>query len=88
MSFNFFVNNRCTLPVANEGDLMRALFQIEYIKHTERDTYVKCAKECIQEWHSDDLSQQDGLCLERCVDKSLTVAEHFFDRSLHMNNLM
>ena len=43
MSFNFQVNGRTTLELKNQGDLMGAMFQVEYIKQAEGKATMKCA---------------------------------------------
>ena len=65
---------------------MRAVLQIEYVKHAERQIYDSCADRCIKDWSSDDLSSQDKLCLSRCFDKQMTAYETFFDASIQLQN--
>jgi len=35
MAFNFAVNSRTTLEIKDQGDLLKAVFQIEYLKQAE-----------------------------------------------------
>ena len=81
MAFNFAVNGRTTLQIKDQGDLLSAVFQIEYIKQAEGRTQTKCTMNCLKEMTTDDLSQQDKACLSACQNKLLTFYESFYSQT-------
>lgn len=78
MAFNFAVNSRTTLEIKDQGDLLKAVFQIEYLKQAEGKAQIKCATNCLKEMTTDDISTQEKACLTACQDKVMTFYESFY----------
>ena len=78
MAFNFAVNNRTTLQIKDQGDLLNAVFQIEYLKQAEGKAQSKCAMTCLKEMTTDDLSLKEKASLSACQNKLMTFYESFY----------
>ena len=57
------------LKVENDGDLVPAILQLEYLANTDGKLKQTCATQCLKDLASDDLSTIEQSCIAQCNRK-------------------